>query len=51
MAEYVFVPSGVRVSSDKELPAPLWAKADEKAGPAPKRRRSAAKKADADKEG
>ncbi len=51
MAEYVFVPSGVRVSSDKELPAPLWAKADEKAEPAPKRRRAAAKKADATKEG
>jgi hypothetical protein len=51
MADYVFVPSGVRVSSDKELPAPLWAKADEEAKPAPKRRRATAKKADEAKEG
>lgn len=27
MAEYVFTPSGVRVQSPVELPAPLWAKA------------------------
>jgi hypothetical protein len=51
MADYVFVPSGVRVSSDKELPAPLWAKADEEAKPTPKRRRAASKKADETKEG
>ena len=51
MADYVFVPSGVRVSSDKELPAPLWAKVEDEAKSAPKRRRAAPKKAGETKEG
>ena len=39
MAEYVFTPSGTRVQSPTELPAPLWAKAPApKAADAPKRR-------------
>ena len=39
MAEYVFTPSGTRVQSPVELPAPLWAKAPApKAAPAAKRR-------------
>lgn len=50
MADYVFVPSGVRVSSERELPAPLWTKVEDEAKPATKRRR-AAKKADETEEG
>lgn len=46
MAEYVFVPTGARVSSSSELGAPLWRRADEPR-PKPKarpRRKPAPKK-------
>lgn len=47
MADYIFVPTGGRVSSDNELPRPLFVPADEAAQKqaAPKPKRAAARKA------
>lgn len=47
MAEYVFTPTGVRVRSEGELPAPLFAPAADKAAP----KRAAKKRETARKEG
>lgn len=47
MAEYIFTPTGGRVSSDSELPRPLFVPADEggRKQPSPQPKRPAARKA------
>lgn len=47
MAEYIFTPTGGRVSSDNELPRPLFVPADEvgRKQSSPKPKRPAARKA------
>lgn len=44
MAEYVFVPTGARVSSSSELGAPLWRRVEEPKPKARPRRKPAPKK-------
>lgn len=45
MAEYIFVPSGVRVQSPAELAPPLWAKAGDAGGAKAEEPRRPARKA------